>query len=176
MLSFSDRFILGDIPMGVNKVILLGNLGKDPELRYTTSQTAVVSFSLATGERRKDQSGNWVDHTEWHNIIAFGKTAENCANFLKKGRQAFIEGRIQTRKWQDKEGKDRYTTEIIASSVQFVGGSKDNSKGTPQTLSEAVEESSVSTPPQMPNLKTADAVSSQVKEAEVSFDDDDIPF
>ena len=162
--------------MGVNKVILIGNLGKDPELRYTTSQTAVASFSLATGERRKDQSGNWVDHTEWHNIVTFGKTAENCANFLKKGRQAFIEGRIQTRKWQDKEGKDRYTTEIIASTVQFIGGAKDATKGAPQNLSDSVEESSSMPPPQMPNLKTADAVSSQSKVAEVSFDDDDIPF
>lgn len=157
--------------MGVNKVILLGNLGKDPELRYTTSQTAVCSFSLATGERRKDASGNWVDHTEWHNIVTFGKTAENCANFLKKGRQAFIEGRIQTRKWQDKEGKDRYTTEIIASTVQFVGTRE--GKGAPP-LSYSVEESA--TPPSMPNLKSADAVAASAGADEVSFDDDDIPF
>ena len=70
--------------MGVNKVILVGNLGKDPELRYTTQQLPVASFSLATGERKKDQSGNWVDHTEWHNIVTFGKTAENCNQYIKK--------------------------------------------------------------------------------------------
>ena len=158
--------------MGVNKVILLGNLGKDPELRYTTSQTAVCSFSLATGERRKDASGNWVDHTEWHNIVTFGKTAENCSNFLKKGRQAFIEGRIQTRKWQDKEGKDRYTTEIIASTVQFVGTREGKGAASGPSLSDSIEEAS--TPPPMPNLKSADAVAAST--GEVSFDDDDIPF
>ncbi len=157
--------------MGVNKVILLGNLGKDPELRYTTSQTPVCSFSLATGERRKDAGGNWVDHTEWHNIVTFGKTAENCSQYLKKGRQAFIEGRIQTRKWQDKEGKDRYTTEIIAITVQFVGG---QGKSAPN-LSDNVEESA-SAPPAMPNLKSADAVAASAGADEVAFDDDDIPF
>ncbi|MBX7144479.1 MAG: single-stranded DNA-binding protein [Oligoflexia bacterium] len=160
--------------MGVNKVILLGNLGKDPELRYTNSQTAVCSFSLATGERRKDQSGNWVDHTEWHNIITFGKTAENCANFLKKGRQAFIEGRIQTRKWQDKEGKDRYTTEIIASTVQFVGGGKGESTGKSASLSDSVTSEDSGPPPAMPKLPTADAVAAGG--GDVSFDEDDIPF
>ena len=91
--------------MGINKVMLLGNLGKDPEVRYTPQQMAICQFSLATGERKKDTNGQWVDHTEWHNIVVFGKTAENCARFLKKGRQAFIEGRIRTRKWQDKEGR-----------------------------------------------------------------------
>jgi single-strand DNA-binding protein len=158
--------------MGVNKAILLGNLGKDPELRYTNSQTAVCSFSLATGERRKDASGNWVDHTEWHNIVTFGKTAENCANFLKKGRQAFIEGRIQSRKWQDKEGKDRYTTEIIANTVQFVG-TREGKGGSAPSLSDSIEGGS--TPPPMPNLKSADAVAAGATD-EVSFDDDDIPF
>lgn len=165
--------------MGVNKVILLGNLGKDPELRYTTSQTPVCSFSLATGERRKDQSGNWVEHTEWHNIITFGKTAENCSNFLKKGRQAFIEGRIQTRKWQDKEGRDRYTTEIIASTVQFVGGGKEaGAQRGASPLSESVEESSMPAAAAFGSLKSADAVAAggATAAAEVSFDDDDIPF
>src|SRR5262245_22644014 len=105
--------------MSVNRAFLLGNLGRDPELRYTPSQVAVCTFSIATSDRRKDQSGNWVDQTEWHNIVVFGNSAENCQKFLKKGRQAFVEGRIQTRKWQDKEGKDRWTTEIIAERVQF---------------------------------------------------------
>lgn len=150
--------------MGVNKVILLGNLGKDPELRYTQSQTPVCSFSLATSERRKDASGNWGDHTEWHNIIAFGKTAENSANFLKKGRQCFIEGKIQTRKWQDKEGKDRWTTEIIANTIQFVGG-KGEGRGA------ATDDAG--SPPAIPSsVRAADSIGGD----SVAFDEDDIPF
>jgi len=155
--------------MGVNKVILLGNLGKDPELRYTQSQTPVCSFSLATSERRKDASGNWGDHTEWHNIIAFGKTAENSANFLKKGRQCYIEGKIQTRKWQDKEGKDRWTTEIIANTIQFVGGAKGEGRGSGM----AIEESSTPAPAMPSSLRSADSIGGGDS---VAFDEDDIPF
>lgn len=150
--------------MGVNKVILLGNLGKDPEIRYTNSQTAVCSFSLATGERRKDASGNWSEHTEWHNIVCFGKTAENVSQYLKKGRQAFIEGRIQTRKWQDKEGKDRYTTEIIASTVQFVGGNAREGAGRGSNGHTAGDAPA-------PNVPSADEALEPA-----GFDDDDIPF
>ena len=160
--------------MGVNKVILLGNLGKDPELRYTNSQMPVCSFSLATGERKKDASGTWVDHTEWHNIITFGKTAENCSQYLKKGRQAFIEGRIQTRKWQDKEGKDRYTTEIVASTVQFVGGKGEGAGGGRNYSVESSQESANS---MLNSLPSADAISGGAGGSDdVSFDDDDIPF
>lgn len=101
--------------MSVNKAILLGRLGKDPELRMTSSQTAVCNFSLATTERTKEG-----DKTEWHNVICFGRTAEICSKYLAKGSQVYIEGKIQTRKWQDKEGKDRYTTEILANSVTFL--------------------------------------------------------
>ena len=157
--------------MGVNKVILLGNLGKDPELRYTSGQTAVCSFSLATGERRKDASGTWVDHTEWHNIVTFGKTAENCKNFLAKGRQAFVEGRIQTRKWQDKEGKDRYTTEIVANTVQFIGG-----KGAGTAA--AVESSAQSDAGKFVDaLPTADSLAGGGgQDAPIAFEEDDIPF
>lgn len=108
---------------GVNKVILIGNLGRDPELRYTQSGTAVCNFSLATTERTK-QGGEWTDHTEWHNVVVFGKAAESCSNYLAKGSSAYIEGRIQTRKWQDREGKDRTTTEIIANAIQFLGGNR----------------------------------------------------
>ena len=157
--------------MGVNKVILLGNLGKDPELRYTPSQVPVCNFSLATGERRKDANGQWSDHTEWHNIIAFGKTAENCANFLKKGRQVYIEGKIQTRKWQDKEGKDRYTTEILANTVQFVGSREKGAPGDSMSV-----ESVHASPAAMPSLPTADAIAASGGGAEAAFDDDDIPF
>lgn len=122
--------------MGINKVILLGNLGRDPEVRYTAAQTAITQFSIATSERRKDQNGQWTDHTEWHNVVTFGKTAENCARFLRSGSQVYLEGKIQTRKWQDKEGRDRYTTQIIANTVQFVGGQKD-SQGSSQSRSDS---------------------------------------
>jgi len=152
--------------MSVNKVILLGRLGKDPELRYTNNQMAVCSFSLATSERRKDQGGNWVEQTEWHNIKTFGKTAENVNNYLKKGRECFIEGRIQTRKWQDKEGRDRYTTEILADNVKFVGGRGEGGGRGATPADEA--------PPAMPSsLQSADSIASA---DEAAFDDDDIPF
>jgi len=156
--------------MGVNKVILLGNLGKDPELRYTSNQKPVCSFSLATTERRMDASGKWNDHTEWHNIVTFGKTAENCSQYLKKGRQAFIEGRIQTRKWQDKEGRDRYTTEILAASVQFIGGGKGAGS---ESRSETNGGSNGAGHEVLATLPSADEISGADS---VSFDDDDIPF
>ena len=96
--------------MTVNKVILIGNLGQDPELRNTNSGTAVVNLRIATNERRRNQEGQWDNHTEWHSVVAFGKTAENINRFMKKGRQLFIEGRLQTRKWQDRDGNERYST------------------------------------------------------------------
>ena len=103
----------------VNKVLLLGNLGGDPELRYTPSGQAVANFNLATNERvQKD--GNWEDRTEWHRVVVWAKLAERCNEYLKKGSSVFLEGRIQTRKWQDREGGDRYTTEIVAFTVQFL--------------------------------------------------------
>lgn len=108
--------------MTVNKVILVGNLGRDPEVRSTQSGTQVATLNIATTERRKDKDGNWGDHTEWHRVSLFGRTAENAGRFLKKGRQVYIEGRLQTRKWQDKDGNDRYTTEIVADTLHFLGG------------------------------------------------------
>ena len=146
--------------MAINKVILLGNLGKDPELRYTAQHTPVCLFSLATGERRKGSDGNWSEHTEWHHIVAFGSTAENCNKYLKKGRQAFIEGKVHTRKWQDKGGKDRYTTEILAHTVQFVGGARAEKNGEGE-----VKESEVHS-----------ILSTEGEPGELSFEDDDIPF
>jgi single-strand DNA-binding protein len=154
--------------MGVNKVILLGRLGKDPELRFTASQLPVCTFTMATGDKRKDASGNWTEHTEWHTVVAFGKTAELCSNYLKKGREAFIDGRIQTRKWQDKEGKDRYTTEIVANSVQFVGGKGASSDAGAGDMGSSAPMSAVG------NLSSADSLASNA--GDVSFDDDDIPF
>lgn len=105
----------------VNKVIVLGNLGKDPELRHLPNGDAVCNFSLATTESWKDKDGNKQDKTEWHNVVIFRKLAEIAGEYLKKGRPVYIEGRLQTRKWQDKEGKDRYTTEIVADQMQMLG-------------------------------------------------------
>ena len=113
----------------VNKAIIMGNLGKDPELRHTASGKAVATLRLATNEVWTDQSGERQERTEWHSVVVWGRQAENCAQYLKKGRTAFIEGRLQTRKWQDREGNDRYTTEIVADRVQFVGGSGGGSGG-----------------------------------------------
>jgi single-strand DNA-binding protein len=121
----------------VNKVILVGNLGADPESRATTSGTAVVNLSLATNERKKNSDGEWVDHTEWHKVTVFGKTAENVAKYCKKGKTIFVEGKIQTRKWQDKEGVDRYTTEVLANDVRFLGGGKSESGSSGEASSSA---------------------------------------
>ncbi len=107
--------------MTVNKVILVGNLGADPETRSTQTGTTVASLRIATNERRKDRDGNWGDHTEWHRVVCFGKTAENVVRFLSKGRQIYIEGKLRTNKWQDKDGHDRWTTEVIADTIRFLG-------------------------------------------------------
>jgi len=108
---------------GVNKVILLGNVGKDPEMRATQGGTVVANFTLATADRQKDQTGNWVDKTEWHNLIAFGRTAEIVRDYVKKGSQLYIEGKIQTRSWDDKEsGQKKYRTEIIVNDMSLLGG------------------------------------------------------
>jgi single-strand DNA-binding protein len=107
---------------GVNKVILIGNLGKDPEVRFTPSGAAVANFNIATNESWTDKSGQKQERTEWHRIVVWGKLAELCGEYLKKGRQCYVEGRLQTREWTDKEGKKNYTTEIVAQTVQFLGG------------------------------------------------------
>ena len=106
----------------VNKVILLGNLGRDPELRYTPGGQPVANFSIATSEswNKKDGSGR-EERTEWHRIVAWGRTAELCAQYLAKGRTVYVEGRLQTREWENKEGQKQRTTEVIANSVQFIG-------------------------------------------------------
>jgi len=105
----------------VNKVILIGNLGQDPEKRYTGSGAAVTSFSLATTNRWKDKSGQNQEQTEWHRVVVWGQQAESCAQYLAKGRPVYVEGRLQTRQWDDKSGNKRYTTEVVAQRVQFLG-------------------------------------------------------
>lgn len=106
----------------VNKVILIGNLGKDPETRYLPSGDAVTNINVATTDQWKDKSGDKQEHTEWHRVAFFGKTAEIAGEYLKKGSPVYVEGRIRTRKWQDKEGQDRYTTEIVGDRMQLLGG------------------------------------------------------
>jgi single-strand DNA-binding protein len=108
--------------MSVNKVILIGNLGKDPEVRYTANGRAVARFPIATSEVWNDSDGNRQERTEWHNIIVWGKQGETCGQYLSKGRQAYIEGSIRTRSYDDKNGQKRYVTEIIAQRVRFLGG------------------------------------------------------
>jgi single-strand DNA-binding protein len=114
---------------GVNRVTLLGNLGTDPEARHTPKQVAVCRFRLATSERRKSAEGSWGEHTEWHNVVVFGKTAENCANFLRKGRQVYMEGALRTRTWQGPDEQMRHVTEVVASNVQFLGGKEATGAG-----------------------------------------------
>jgi single-strand DNA-binding protein len=110
---------------GVNKVILIGNLGRDPELRYTASGQPVANFTLATTESwsKRDGSGR-EEKTEWHRIVAWGRTGELCAQYLAKGRTVYVEGRLQTREWEDREGKKQRTTEVVATTVQFLGGNR----------------------------------------------------
>ena len=115
---------------GVNKVILVGHLGRDPELRYAQSGTAVANATLATTERRKDRDGNWGDHTEWHRLVFFGKTAETLARYCKKGKQLFIEGSLQTRDWEDKEtGQRRYMTEVRVNQMVMLGKAGESGGG-----------------------------------------------
>jgi len=147
--------------MSVNKVILLGRLGQDPELKYTPGGSPVCNFSLATTESWTDKSGQKQEKTEWHRIVVWGKLAELCNQYLAKGRQAFLEGRLQTRSWDDKDGNKRYTTEILASTVQFIGGPSAN------TNNPAVDTSYAQTAAPQPEYPIS---------SDASFAADDIPF
>src|SRR5213595_3811614 len=109
----------------VNKVILIGNLGRDPETRYTTGGDAVTNLNIATSEQWKDKSGEKQERTEWHRVVLFGRQAEVAGEYLKKGRSVYIEGRLQTRKYTDKDGVEKYSTEIVADRMQLIGGARD---------------------------------------------------
>ena len=124
----------------LNKVMLIGNLGKDPEVRYTAGGTAVASFSIATTEKFKGKSGDWEEKTEWHNITLWARLAEIAGEYLSKGKTVYIEGRLQTRKWQDKEGKDRYTTEIVGEKMQMLSGKGEGGGGQRQAAKPAQQE------------------------------------
>ena len=146
---------------GVNKVLLLGNVGKDPEIRSTAGGMTVASFSLATADRAKDAQGNWADKTEWHNLVCFQRTAEIVRDYVKKGTQLFVEGKIQTRSWDDKtSGEKKYKTEILVNELTLLGGGQGKSGGS--------ESGSYS--------KSSSAPASQPDYADTGITDDDIPF
>ena len=113
----------------VNKVILLGNLGRDPETRYTTGGDAVTNLNIATSEQWKDKSGEKQERTEWHRVVLFGRQAEVAGEYLKKGRSVYIEGRLQTRKYTDKDGVEKYSTEVVGDRMQLIGGARDGGGG-----------------------------------------------
>lgn len=147
---------------GINKVILIGNLGKDPEVRYMPSGSAVTNITLATSESWKDkQSGERQEKTEWHNVVFFNRLAEIAGEYLKKGAKVYVEGSLRTRKWQDKNGQDRYTTEIVANEMQML-----DSRGAGGSYNQDY----TSTASQTPSAKAETAA------AGIDDFDDDIPF
>jgi single-strand DNA-binding protein len=151
----------------VNKVILLGNVGKDPEIRSTPGGATVASFGLATSDRFQDAQGNWQDRTEWHNLVAFKRNAEIIRDYVKKGSKLYVEGKLQTRSWDDKEsGQKRYKTEVVVFDISLLSGREDGSGGG----SRAASGSSAASFDQRPPAGQDDAAQS----AEIS--DDDIPF
>ena len=142
---------------GVNKVILVGNLGQKPEMRYTQTNTAVATLSIATSESWKDKdSGEQREKTEWHRVVFFGKLAEIAEQYLDKGSQLYVEGKLQTRKWQDKEGKDRYTTEILGNEMNMLGGRQ-------SSIEEAVYDQSQQI------SQTTQSQDSQISEEDIPF-------
>jgi len=153
---------------GINKVILVGNLGKDPEVRYSPNGGAVTNITVATSESWKDKNtGEKQEKTEWHRVVFFGKLAEIAGEYLKKGSQVYLEGRLQTRKWQDKEGKDRYTTEIVAGEMQMLG-SREGRGGPPSDFDQSADEGR--------SGSRAPATAGAGKSSGPADFDDDIPF
>lgn len=157
--------------MSFNKIILIGNLGRDPELRYTPQGDAVCSFTMATSEKKKDKSGEFQDVTTWFKVTLWRKQAENAAKYLSKGRQVYIEGRLGTEDWTDRDGKERYTLVVQATDMQFIGTKDD--QGSRET-SEPRGESQFSGPPNEAQEK--DSVSEPHKPVSAVPPDDDIPF
>jgi len=152
---------------GVNKVLLLGNVGKDPEIRATASGMTIATFSLATADRAKGTDGQWTDKTEWHNLVAFQRTAEIVRDYVKKGSQLFIEGKIQTRSWDDKEtGAKKYRTEILVNELSLLGG-RGGGEGASSSGGYSSRASSSSS-------SAASAPASDYADQQIT--DDDIPF
>ncbi len=152
----------------INKVMLIGNLGSDPEVRYTQGGAAVANFNIATNEKWTNKQGEPQERTEWHKIVVWGRVAENCGKYLSKGRSVYVEGSIQTRDWEDKDGNKRYTTEINARTVQFLSG------GSGAGMDQAPPQRGPSNPPAQSNSGGGGGQSSS--KFDQSFNDDDIPF
>jgi single-strand DNA-binding protein len=151
----------------VNRVFLLGNVGKDPEIRSTPSGTMVANFTLATSDRRKDSQGNWQDKTEWHNLVAFQRTAEIVRDYVQKGSKLFVEGKITTQSWDDKNtGEKRYRTQIVVFDVTLLSG-RENGAGEPSQHSQQAEHH---------NGGTSRNARAQDQNWETEISDDDIPF
>ena len=161
--------------MSVNKVIVLGRLGQDPELKHTTGGSPVTNFSVATNESWTDKQGQKQERTEWHRIVVWGKLAELCSQYLSKGRQVYLEGRLQTRSWEDAQGQKRYTTEISANTVQFLGAAQGASDQRTTTAPAATKpEGGV---PPAGNGETGGMLDENYKVAtDSNFTADDIPF
>ena len=158
---------------GVNKVFLLGNVGKDPEIRTTAGGMTVASFSLATAERAKDQQGNWADKTEWHNLVCFQRTAEIVRDYVKKGSQVFVEGKIQTRSWDDKtSGEKKYRTEILVNELTLLGGRGEGGSGS--SASGGYSRSSSASPSTATYSGGGSASTPDYADQQIT--DDDIPF
>ncbi len=164
---------------GINKVIVVGNLGNDPEIRYMPNGNAVANLSIATSESWKDQQGQQQERTEWHRVTMYRRLAEVAGEYLKKGSQVFVEGKLQTRKWQDQQGNDRYTTEIIADNMQMLGGGRSDGQGSQQGAYQQNNrpqnnQGRPQNPPQQGNVPKPVP---KMDEPDISFDDgDDIPF
>jgi len=156
----------------VNKVILLGNVGKDPEIRSTPSGTMVANFSLATTDRVKDQTGNWIDRTEWHNLVAFQRTAEIIRDYVKKGSKLYVEGKIQTRSWDDKtSGEKKYRTEIIINDLSLLSGRGEGEGGGGSYTRSGSSSSGSST-----SFDQRSSAPSEDYGQSAEITDDDIPF
>jgi len=157
----------------VNKVILVGNLGRDPEVRFMPNGEAVCNFSIATTDSWKDKNGQKQERTEWHNIVMYRKLAEIAGEYLKKGRPVYVEGRLQTRKWQTKEGQDRYTTEIVADQMQMLGGREGGGSAGYEPMDE--DQSMQSRPQQTAPSQSAPAPQ-PASGGDFDAFEDDIPF
>jgi single-strand DNA-binding protein len=162
--SIHDKAVRGEEVKSVNKVMLIGNLGKDPEVKYTPSGVPVAKFSLATSERYKGKSGEWQDRTEWHNIIAWQRLAEIVGEYVKKGSKIYIEGRLQTSSWEDKQsGEKKYRTEIVASDLVLLSGGRDSEYEQREPVAAGA-----------PSRRTTQSAASRQDPTEIT--DEDIPF
>jgi single-strand DNA-binding protein len=158
---------------GINKVILVGNLGKDPEVRYSPTGAAVANITLATSDTWKDkQTGAQQERTEWHRVVFFGRLAEIAGEYLRKGTQVYVEGRLQTRKWQDQSGQDRYTTEVVANEMQMLGGRDRQNGGYPSQSPQILQQRPQAAVPMAANVPGGQSASAG---PDNDFDDD-IPF